>query len=396
MGVKVSRKKLVVVGRGTAGAHAISHYTRWMPDCEIEWHFDPNISTQPVGEGSTLTFPRNLTEWYGFSHTELDVIDGTFKLGIAKEGWGKEGTAFFHDFMPPEVGFHFNAIKFQDYVFNKLKDKVKIVEHNTANKDLDADFIMDCSGKPANYDAFDLSEYINVNAVHVTQCYWDAPTFQYSLNIARPYGWIFGIPLRNRCSIGYLYNNNINTLEEVKEDVKEVFKKYGLTPSDTTNSFSFANYTRKKNYEGRVVYNGNSSFFLEPLEATSLTMMDFIQRDAFELWKGTTSIDYVEERYHNQLKEIETFIAMHYLDGSAFNTKFWEFAKERAEKCFSNISKDKKFTRMYLETRKAKHLTDCFHVEGNYGQWWAYSFLQNISGIGLYDKIDNYINRGAK
>lgn len=387
-------KKLIVVGRGTAGAHAISHYTRWMKDCEIEWHFDPNISTQPVGEGSTLTFPRNLTEWYGFSHMDLGVIDGTFKLGIAKEGWGKEGKAFFHDFMPPEVGFHFNAIRFQDYVYDKLKDKVKIVEHNTSSKDLDADFIMDCSGKPANYDAFNIAEYINVNAVHVTQCFWDAPTFQYSLNIARPYGWIFGIPLRNRCSIGYLYNKDINTLEEVKEDVKEVFKKYGLTPSTTTNSFSFANYTRKKNYDGRIVYNGNSSFFLEPLEATSLTMMDFIQRDAFELWKGVVPIDYVEERYHNQLKEIETFIAMHYLDGSVFKTKFWEFAQERAEKCFSNIRKDKKFMYMYEETRNAKHLTDCFHVQGNYGQWWAYSFLQNISGIGLYDKIDSYINKG--
>lgn len=387
-------KKLVVIGRGTAGVQSAAHFSRYMENCDIEWHYDPNIKTQPVGEGSTLTFPTNLHSWIGFSHLDIDKLDGSFKTGIAKEGWGKEGKAFFHGFLPPEVAYHFNAIKFQEYMFNKLAGRVKFVEHNANSKDIDADFIMDCSGKPSSYDEFNLSEYINVNAVHVTQCFWDYPRFQYSLNIARPYGWVFGIPLHNRCSIGYMYNNKINTLEEVKEDVKYMFEKYNLTPSDTTNSFSFANYTRKKNYNGRIAYNGNASFFLEPLEATSVGVMDTIQRSAFDLWSGSMSEQQAEDKYHLELKQIETFITMHYLDGSPFKTKFWEFAQERAERCFANISKDTAFVNLYKQARKTKAINDCYLAQGKYGQWWSGAFLQNIEGIGLYDKIDSYINLG--
>ena len=35
----------------------------------------------------------------------------------------------------------------------------------------------------------------------------------------------------------FLYNNKINTLEDIKQDVKEVFKQYNLTASDHTNWF---------------------------------------------------------------------------------------------------------------------------------------------------------------
>lgn len=386
----MSKKKLVVLGRGTAGAQALAHFHRWMPDCEVEWHFDPNIPPQAVGEGSLISLPRNLNTSLGFSHRDLKEIDGTFKIGIYKEGWGKNGTEFFHDFVPSDVAYHFNAVRLQNFVFDKLKDKVKVVECNTTAQDIDADFIMDCSGRPTNYDAFNMSEHIAVNSVHVNQCFWDYPRFQYTLNIARPYGWVFGIPLANRCSIGYMYNNNINTLEEVKEDMKYIFEKYDLTPSDTTNSFSFNSYTRKQNYEGRIAYNGNASFFLEPLEATSLGVMDEIQRNAFDVWTGAKSIDAAEASYQLFLKEIEVFLMMHYLDGSKFQTKFWDFAKERAEKCFANINQDKRFVDAYKKSRNVKTVLDCFEIDNVYGQWWSYSFFQNISGMGLHDKLDMY------
>ena len=58
-----------------------------------------------------------------------------------------------------------------------------------------------------------------------------------------------GIPLQNRCSIGYMYNNKINSLEEVKEDVKNIFEEFNLQPSETTNAFSFKNYYRNTNFE---------------------------------------------------------------------------------------------------------------------------------------------------
>jgi hypothetical protein len=92
------------------------------------------------------------------------------------------------------------------------------------------------------------------------------------------HGWIFGIPLQKRVSIGYLYNDELSSLEEVKKDVQNVFKEYQLKPSEITNHIKFESFYRKQNFNSKVIYNGNSSFFLEPLEATSTHMSANINR----------------------------------------------------------------------------------------------------------------------
>lgn len=387
----MTKKKLAVIGRGTAGAQAIAHFSKWMKDCEIEWHFDPNINPQAVGEGSALSLPTNLAVTLEFNHLDLSQLDGTFKSGIVKQGWGETGEEFFHAFPPPTVSYHFNALKLQDFIYERVKDKVKMVTHNTQASDLDADYIVDCSGRPTSFEEFYIAESIAVNAVHVNQCYWKHPTFQHTLTIARPYGWVFGIPLTNRCSIGYLYNNKINTLEEVKEDMEYIFKTYGLTPSTTTNSFSFSSYYRKQNFTTRLAYSGNAAFFLEPMEATSISVMDIINRWAFAVWNEGTSTLEANQKYFKYMQQIETFIAMHYLAGSPFKTKFWEQAQHKAETLFSNIHKDADFVDLYKKSRHIKTYQECFNVSGEYAQWWAWSFVQNISGLGLYNKLDKLI-----
>ena len=135
------RKKLVILGRGTAGCLATAHFAKWLNNYELEWHFDPSIPTQSVGEGASLSFPRNLFSSLTFTHGNLINVNGTYKTGIAKEGWGKTGEYFFHDFPPPFISYHFNAVMLQDYVFSLLKNRVKIVEHNITSDRIDADMI---------------------------------------------------------------------------------------------------------------------------------------------------------------------------------------------------------------------------------------------------------------
>jgi hypothetical protein len=236
-----------------------------------------------------------------------------------------------------------------------------------------------------------MSDYISVNAVHVTQCYWDYPTFNNTLALARPYGWIFGIPLKNRCSIGYMYNHNINTLEEVKEDVKNVFSELHLIPSDVTNTFNFKNYFRKENFTERVVYNGNSSFFLEPMEATSIMVMDFINRGAHDIWAGENSIENYNATYLELLEEVEAMIMLHYYSGSKFDTPFWDFAKLRGENSCKRMMKNEKF-RIIYEMSKGENPGESFKPEDlNYAALIPLSYKINLSGLNLYNKLDKMI-----
>jgi hypothetical protein len=389
----LSMKKIAIVGRGTAGALGVSHFLKWT-NWEIDWYFDDNIRPQAVGEGSTLVLPRSLFENLNFQHHNIDEIDGSFKSSIYKEGW-VIGKKYHHTFPPPQLAYHFNANKLQDYILSKVKNnpRITIKNQNIKNDQIDSDFILDCSGKPEDYTDFHQSPYIPVNSVHVTQCYWDYTRFQYTLTIARPYGWVFGIPLRNRCSIGYMYNNSINTIEEVKEDVEEVFKQFDLTPSETTNSFSFNNYYKKENFSDRIAYNGNASFFLEPLEATSITFMDSIQRYAYDIWVDGKSVESVSASYNKDIEEIESMIMLHYLAGSIYKTPFWDMARTKAEKCLLKcLSKSDLLCHMVNpKYRYAENILKITAESGNCGTWPLLSWVTNMENLGVYPKIEKLL-----
>jgi len=373
-------KKLTVIGRGTAGCYAVAHFHRWT-DWEIDWVFDNKIKPQAVGEGSTLDFPIDLETNTGFNINDLESIYGTLKAGIYKKGWA-HGDEFTHTFPSGNVGYHFNAVMLQEWLMKHFscRSRVRMVEKNISHAEIDSDYIMDCSGKPNNYgDEYYNSECIPVNSVYVTQCFWSGVKFQYTLAIARPYGWVFGIPLLNRCSIGYMYNNNINTLDEVKNDVKQIFIDFDLTPSDQTNSFNFGNYYRKNNYNSRVAYNGNASFFLEPLEATSINLMNRNQRRAFDLWNGKKTELQVNIEFLTDIAEIENVIMLHYFAGSVFDTEFWKHAQQKGRTNFESLVKNNKFRQ--LMDGELDNTT-------SYGTWSRASFTQNLKNLGLVDYLN--------
>lgn len=397
----MKKKKIAVIGRGTAGAMAMAEVVNKFGDtAELEWHFDSSIKTQAVGEGSTISVVRSLFHNLGFLHHDLDHIDGTFKHGIRKINWTPDNLDFFHEFTPPMVSYHFNAVALQNYVYGLLKDKVKVVDHNVTYDQLDASYIIDCSGKPNDWSLFDEPEYIPVNAAYVTQCYWDMPRFFYTLTIARPYGWVFGIPLKNRCSIGYMFNDKITSVEEVKEDVKHVFEQFNLIPSTTTNELHFKNYARKTNFIKGVAFNGNASFFLEPIEATTLTGVDYINSWACSLIKNPLEIHKFNAMYKKRQENIERMIMLHYFAGSTFKTDFWDFAYERARKCLEIAVNDDPNWQLIYEVSKtsdpkdpAKHISLLKEKKWPgllFEDWTDWSYYENLShrGMNLYDKID--------
>jgi hypothetical protein len=378
-------KKITVIGAGTAGVLSLSHFLRWT-DWEIEWYNDTSIKPQAVGEGSTLDLPQNLYFYHNFRFDDLEKIDGTYKLGIRKKYWGELGKDFIHYFPPGSGAYHFNAVKLQNYIRERVSSnpRVRHVDGHVSTYDqIDSNYIMDCSGKPSNYDDFEMSDFIPVNSVYVTQCWWDHAEFNYTLAIARPYGWVFGIPLQNRCSIGYMYNNNINTLDQVKEDVQHIFEEFRLTPSDTTNAFSFKNYYRKKNFDGRVAYNGNASFFLEPLEATSIGFMDKINRRAFDVWNDYKDLEAANVFYTQKVKEIENVIMLHYAAGSVFDTEFWHWAQERGQRNISSLLNNRVFKLMLASATGNMYEDMDDDGDKNYGTWARFSFQQNFQGLGL-------------
>lgn len=385
--------RIAVIGRGTAGAlTAAKMYSTFNGKFEIIWHYDSSIKPQSVGEGSALPLLSTLNglDW---SYSDMDAIDSNYKVGIHKSGWGKDTKPFDHNFLPGTTALHFNAVQLQNYIFNKIKDKVTLVDGKvTSHDDIDADYIIDCSGKPFNYDEFEESPFIPINSAYVTQCPWEYPRFQHTLTVTRPYGWIFGIPLKNRCSIGYMFNSDINSLDEVKEDVKDVFQQYNLIPSDKTNFLQFKNYSRKVNFQGRVSYNGNASFFFDPLEATSITNIDNVGRFAYNHILGYWDDRYADFEYHKKLYESQVVIMLHYFAGSDYDTDFWKYATMKGEQCISDAVQDPDL-KPFIDSLSEYNSLGEIQLDGtDYGTWWKGSFYQNIKSLGIEQKIKKLYN----
>ena len=378
-------KKISIVGRGTVGCLAASHFLRWT-DWEIDWIYDPNIQTSPVGEGTTLIFPKSLRDSIEFNSADMDRIHATPKVGIWKRDWAWCGSNFKHYFHAGETGIHFNAVEFQEYIFKKLKKKkrINLIPKNvTDHENLDSDYVMVCSGSPKSIQDknFIPRKHTPVNSAIVLQCKWNHPKFLYSLTFAKEHGWLFGIPLTNRCAIGYVYNNKMSSEKDIMEDVQDVLNEFKLKPYLKRN-INFFNYSRKINFTDRVCYNGNASFFLEPLEATSTSTADFVNRLLFDyLFTKNKSLQYVNEEYQRTIDETESMISLHYLN-SCWDNDFWSNAEKLS---MSKIKKDfKEKNEIYKIIKKSITTTNSFETYyRDVGTWNIYNYKLNIKHMKI-------------
>lgn len=385
-------KKITIVGRGTVGCMAVAHFLKYS-DWEIDWAFDPNVEPAAVGEGTTLDLPRSLYNCVQFDGVDLDAIHATPKLGIWKRGWGI-GEEFYHTFPAGEVGMHFNAVEFQKYMFLKLSKyrRIRSIQANITDfMDIDSDHVMVCTGSPNGSEPDIVNvDTVPVNSCVVFQCPWELPRFNYSVTFAKKYGWVFGIPLQNRVSFGYLFNKDINTVEEIKEDLKKLLSEFKVTPN-IERELNFKSYFRRNNFNDKVCYNGNASFFLEPLEATSTTLANYITRLALDTWNGKFDLGNANWNYHRYLNEINSMISLHYYSGSVYDTKFWDHAKSVGEKVLRDSFSANSTS--YDVIKKSLILKQYnFEPHVDVGTWGLRSYITNINRLGLTDKLCNLVN----
>jgi tryptophan halogenase len=388
--------EIAIIGRGTAGAQAALYFLK-NTDWNIDWYYDSKTPTQAVGEGSQTDFPGVLNN-LGFNFQDLKYIDGTLKGGIKKANWGMGSEDFMHPFYPGTHGYHFNAVKLQEYIFNILKNqkRIRIIDSNLIkHEDAHTDFVFDCSGVPKPEllkREFIQLETIPVNSVYVTQCPWEYSQFQHTITDAQAHGWVFGIPLTNRCSIGYMYNNETSTLEEVKQDVLEVFNRYSLTPGNVTNNFSFNSYYRKINFFDNVAFNGNASFFLEPLEATSITCINMIQTMALNVWTKKMSMEEANFQYTRLIKGVENMAMLHYFRNKKYQTKFWKKATVQSRAHLETAVKEIEFGKIVRESiDPLYHSKQHNPILGGYGTWSLDSYQWNITQLGIKEELKNLL-----
>ena len=387
--------KVAVIGAGTSGLLSASRLSMTSP-INVDIYYDTSIKPLSVGEGANYALVDLLKNRAFFPSNEIErELHGTKKMGIRKVDWAGTGD-FMHEFMLGNYSMHFDSSLLRNYLKNTMNHKVNFIETNVIDKsNIDADFIYDCSGFPKeiNEDEFDIFESIPVNCSYVVQCNWDAPRFDYTLCEAMPEGWVFMIPLQNRCSVGYIHNSGISSKDKIKEGIKEILEKYNLVQNEEGNFLDFKNYSRKENFQWSHGWGGNASFFMEPLEATTLGNVISLASEASHVIADPGYVDPMNKKYKKMLGGTEDMLAFHYFVGSKYNTDFWKMAKEKATKRLRDSIDKASILKMVQAINKkqstpVKPPKDAFF---EHGTWPLDSWAQNIEGFKALDKLKSLI-----
>lgn len=379
-------KKLTVIGRGTIGCLVVKHFLN-NTDWDIDWMYDPNIPTTSVGESSTPIIVDELRGLFGWTSKELDMMGGTYKFGTLKYNWANQpDEAVMSGFPIDRPAIHFTAYDFQRIAMEFIVSdpRVTVIEGNVDLdnvENIDSDFVYVCTGYPQKEEEFEVPPAVALNAAYVVDCPWDYPEFDATITEARKWGWVFGVPLRNRASIGYMYNSDFVDEEEIKRDLASVFVRHKLKPTGRVQKHKFKPFYRKNPIGPKVAYGGSAAFFFEPIEATTTSMAIFSYKVTGSAWQGNITIERANEIFRTMCSETQAGIAMNYIkQPTRFTSEFWEYATPKARDLVENEIKN--------HTKWARHLR---WVKDEYDEHGKQSWFVGMMGSIIYYKmIENY------
>jgi tryptophan 7-halogenase len=403
-----SSRSITIIGGGTAGWMTAAALARFLTSgWTITLVESDAIGTVGVGE-ATIPQIHHFNRALGLDEAEfLRATHGSFKLGIAFEGWRSPGHRYTHAFgqigrdlglipfyhywlrgrdtaedsldaysvaaqagyagkfarpdpqRPAPAGghayaFHFDAGLYASYLrayaeargVARIEGMIASVERAASGdiasvtlsdgRSVSGDLFIDCSGfrgllieqeLSAGYD--DWSRWLPCDRALAVPSENDEPLVPYTRSIARAAGWQWRIPLTHRVGNGYVYASS-----HISDDEASATLLANLPgkPLADPRPLRFTAGRRRSVWERNVIAIGLSSGFLEPLESTSIHMIQTgIERLLQRLPSPTPSAAEREAYNRDAAEEIERirdFIILHYW-ANGRDEPFW--AERRAE-----------------------------------------------------------------
>lgn len=198
-----------------------------------------------------------------------------------------------------------------------------------------ADFFIDCSGfrglliekaLKTGYDEW--KEWLPCDRAFAVPCETSGPLTPYTRATAHKAGWFWRIPLQHRVGNGHVYSSAFNSDEDALTDLLDQLES---APLADPLQVRFTTGKRRKQWSRNVVSIGLSSGFLEPLESTSIHLIQLAIGYLVDLFPGKTH-DRMNETEFNRImgleyERIRDFLILHYHATQRSDTPFWEYCK---------------------------------------------------------------------
>jgi tryptophan halogenase len=400
------QRRIVVVGGGTAGWMTAAALGRFcLPGMSVTLVESDEIGIVGVGE-ATIPSINMFNQSLGIDEAEfLAATGGTYKLGIAFDGWGKPEEAYVHAFglvgsalgvvpfhhywlrglklgiakplghyilhtiaiagnrfahvqrppnsvLPPmPYAFHFDASLYARFLRGfaeklgvaRQEGKIVAVERNSENGDIAAvllangtrvagDLLVDCSGfrgllieqeLEAGFE--DWSHWLQCDRAIAVPCARVDPLIPLTRSIARKGGWQWRIPLQHRIGNGYVFSSSRISEDEAAATLLANLDGEAMAEPRT---IRFTTGRRRQTWIRNVVSIGLSAGFIEPLESTSIHLIQTAINRLLELLPAGEISQAMRDDYNArsafEMERIRDFIIFHYHANQREGDPFWD------------------------------------------------------------------------
>ena len=153
----------------------------------------------------------------------------------------------------------------------------------------------------------------------------------YTRAAAKSAGWQWRIPLQHRTGNGIVYSSGYMADAEA-EDI--LLRDIEEKPTAGLNKLRFTTGKRLKTWQHNCVAIGLSAGFLEPLESTSLYLIQIAIQKLLEHFPKTLIGDVERDSYNRQMDNeylrVRDFIILHYKVNKRQDSDFWRYCQNMA------------------------------------------------------------------
>jgi len=253
---------------------------------------------------------------------------------------------------PLTYAFHLNATAYARFLRQKsetlgvkrVEGKIADVVVNQETGDIqslmiegksrvDGDFFIDCTGFKSlllgdalGVEFEDWGRWLASDSALAVQTESTEPPSPYTRAIAHPIGWQWRIPLQSRTGNGLVYSSRFCSDDEARDTL--LSNLTGRTITDP-HPLKFKTGRRVSAWQKNCVAIGLSSGFVEPLESTSIHLIDTALVRLMRLFPFAGSTTPLVEQFNQETQieweSVRDFIILHYKQTQRNDSEFWDF-----------------------------------------------------------------------
>jgi tryptophan halogenase len=253
-----------------------------------------------------------------------------------------------------DYAYHFDASLFAKYLRNESETRgvtrvegriVEVVQHPESGfvekvrlsdgREIGGDLFVDCSGMRALLigdalgNAYEhWNKWLLCNRAQAVPSASVEPLTPYTRSTAHKAGWQWRIPLQHRIGNGYVYASELIGDDEVSDIL---LQSIDAEPLADPRPVRFAPGRRLKSWDKNVIAIGLSSGFLEPLESTSIHLIQTGIHRLLAMFPSTgfsaADVDEYNLQARTEYEDVRDFIIAHYKVTRRSGDPFWDHVR---------------------------------------------------------------------